>query len=182
MRPYSAKKLTWQQRVYNYRLSRTRRFVECGFGILANKWLILHRPIDVSIDMAGIIFEISVPSILEKEIIIEPSRSYATQTPWHVSDGVILLHDNIHTARKTQELIRKFKWEVWSQHHPDSPDSAPNLGSKLFSGTRFSSESDVKQCLELAQWTGRDFCQAVLNKLVLRSDKCLNRFGDSVEK
>ncbi|GBN52535.1 hypothetical protein AVEN_87303-1 [Araneus ventricosus] len=29
---------------------------------------------------------------------------------------------------------------------------------------------------------GRDFYQAGLNKLVLRSDKCLNRFGDDVEK
>ncbi|GBM20687.1 hypothetical protein AVEN_105931-1 [Araneus ventricosus] len=37
-------------------------------------------------------------------------------------------------------------------------------------------------CRELAQWTGRDLCQAGLNELVLRSDKCLNRFGDYVEK
>lgn len=57
MRPYPARKLTWQQRVFNYRLSRARRYVECGFGILANKWRILHRPIDVSIDMADIIIQ-----------------------------------------------------------------------------------------------------------------------------
>ncbi|GBO38951.1 hypothetical protein AVEN_73504-1 [Araneus ventricosus] len=36
-----------------------------------------------------------------------------------LSDGVILLHDNTHTARKTQELLRRFKWEVWS-HPPTS--------------------------------------------------------------
>ncbi|GBN93002.1 hypothetical protein AVEN_138987-1 [Araneus ventricosus] len=29
---------------------------------------------------------------------------------------------------------------------------------------------------------GRDFCQAGSNKLVLHSDKCLDRFGDCVEK
>ncbi|GBL80229.1 hypothetical protein AVEN_199519-1 [Araneus ventricosus] len=66
---------------------------------------------------------------------------------------------------------------------PCSPDSAPNLGSKYLSGTRFSPESDVKTAAE--NWLngeGRDFCQAGLNKLVLRSDKCLNRFGDCVEK
>ncbi|GBN13465.1 hypothetical protein AVEN_263389-1 [Araneus ventricosus] len=57
MRPYLAKKLTWQQRICNYRLSKARRYVECGFGILANKWRILHRPIDVSIDMADIIIQ-----------------------------------------------------------------------------------------------------------------------------
>ncbi|GBM92616.1 hypothetical protein AVEN_160941-1 [Araneus ventricosus] len=51
------------------------------------------------------------------------------------------------------------------------------------SGTRFSSESDVKTAAE--NWfngQGRDFYQDGLNKLVLRSDKCLNRFGEYVEK
>ncbi|GBN71334.1 hypothetical protein AVEN_190769-1 [Araneus ventricosus] len=63
-----------------------------------------------------------------------------------LSECVILMHDNTHAARKTQELLRKFKWEVWS--HPYSPDSVPNLGSKYLSGTRFSSESDVKTVIE----------------------------------
>ncbi|GBO19711.1 hypothetical protein AVEN_236275-1, partial [Araneus ventricosus] len=62
--------------------------------------------------------------------------------PGMLSDGVILLNDNTHSAHKTQELLRKFKWEVWSLLY--SPDSAPNLGSKHLSGTKFSSESDVK--------------------------------------
>ncbi|GBN00207.1 hypothetical protein AVEN_213893-1 [Araneus ventricosus] len=33
--------------------------------------------------------------------------------PGMLSDVVILLHGNTHTARKTQEWLRKFKWEVW---------------------------------------------------------------------
>ncbi|GBM66623.1 hypothetical protein AVEN_166369-1 [Araneus ventricosus] len=70
-----------------------------------------------------------------------------------LSDGAILLHDNIHTARKTQERLRKFKWEVWN------PDSAPNLDSKHLSGTRFSSESDVKTVAE--DWVnGQDVISA----------------------
>ncbi|GBM99390.1 hypothetical protein AVEN_168924-1 [Araneus ventricosus] len=64
-----------------------------------------------------------------------------------LSDGVILLHENAHIARKTQELVPKFKLPVWS-HSPYSPDLAPNLGSKQLSGTRFSSESDVKTVTE----------------------------------
>ncbi|GBM46431.1 hypothetical protein AVEN_256403-1 [Araneus ventricosus] len=68
-----------------------------------------------------------------------------------LSDGVILLHDNTRTARKTQELLRKFKWEVLPP--PYSPDSAPNLGSKHLSATRFSSESDVKTVVE--SWLNR---------------------------
>ncbi|GBO32426.1 hypothetical protein AVEN_267478-1 [Araneus ventricosus] len=48
--------------------------------------------------------------------------------------------------------------------------------------TRFSSEKDVKTTTE--NWLnrqGRDFYQSGLSKLILRSDKCLNRFGDYVE-
>ncbi|GBN36599.1 hypothetical protein AVEN_185515-1 [Araneus ventricosus] len=31
-----------------------------------------------------------------------------------LSDGVIRLHNNTHTARKIQELLQKFKWKFWS--------------------------------------------------------------------
>ncbi|GBN45043.1 hypothetical protein AVEN_91974-1 [Araneus ventricosus] len=60
---------------------------------------------------------------------------------------------------------------------------ASNLGSKHLSGTRFSSNSDVKTAAEnCLNGQRRDFYQARLNKLGLRLDKFLNRFGDYVEK
>ncbi|GBM64108.1 hypothetical protein AVEN_173262-1 [Araneus ventricosus] len=95
-----------------------------------------------------------------------------------LKDGVILLHYNTQTARKTQELLQKFMWESWS-HPPYRLDLAPNLGSKHLSGKRFSSNSDVKAAAE-NRLSGqvRDFYLAGLNKLVLHSDKCLNRFVD----
>lgn len=52
MRPYPGKHLTVQQRVFNYRLSRARRYVECTFGILANKWRIFHRPLNMQYNFA----------------------------------------------------------------------------------------------------------------------------------
>ncbi|GBM10133.1 hypothetical protein AVEN_258740-1 [Araneus ventricosus] len=53
----------------------------------------------------------------------------------------------------------------------------------LISGTRISSDSDVKTAaVNWLNGQGRDFYQAELNNLFLRSDKCLNRFGDFVEK
>lgn len=45
IRPYSRQNLDNKKRVFNYRLSRARRFVECAFGILANKWRVFHTSI-----------------------------------------------------------------------------------------------------------------------------------------
>ncbi|GBN81202.1 hypothetical protein AVEN_212426-1 [Araneus ventricosus] len=121
------------------------------------------------------LFQINVLSILERGNshweIVKPSDGM-------LSDGAILLHDNAHTARETQELLQKFKWKVWSLP-PYSPDFRHNLGSKHFTGTKFSSKSDVKT---YAENCGRYFYQAGLKELVLRSDKCVNRFGNYVEK
>uniref|UniRef100_A0A1B6JTF8 DDE Tnp4 domain-containing protein n=1 Tax=Homalodisca liturata TaxID=320908 RepID=A0A1B6JTF8_9HEMI len=45
LRPYAKRNLTTQKILFNYRLSRARRFVECTFGLLANKWRVFHGAI-----------------------------------------------------------------------------------------------------------------------------------------
>lgn len=50
LRPYPSRGLDCRKRIFNYRLSRCRRTVECTFGILANKWRIFHTPILVQPD------------------------------------------------------------------------------------------------------------------------------------
>ncbi|PNF30998.1 hypothetical protein B7P43_G02093, partial [Cryptotermes secundus] len=52
LRPYSGTQLHVEKLVFNYRLSRARHYLECSFGILSNKWRILHTPLDVSVDFA----------------------------------------------------------------------------------------------------------------------------------
>ncbi|XP_046688968.1 protein ANTAGONIST OF LIKE HETEROCHROMATIN PROTEIN 1-like [Homalodisca vitripennis] len=48
MRPYPQKKLTKERSVYNYRHCRARRTVECAFGIMSNKWRVMHSCILVN--------------------------------------------------------------------------------------------------------------------------------------
>ncbi|CAG9560028.1 unnamed protein product [Danaus chrysippus] len=56
LRPFGGKRLTVEKRVFNYyRLCRARRYVECAFGILSNKWRIFHRPINVQPHFAVLI-------------------------------------------------------------------------------------------------------------------------------
>lgn len=52
LRPFGGTHLTIEQRIFNYRLCRARRYVECAFGILTNKWRVLHRPLNVQPDFA----------------------------------------------------------------------------------------------------------------------------------
>lgn len=55
LRPYGGKHLTVEKRVFNYRLCRARRYVECAFGILSNKWRVFHRSINVQPQFAVLI-------------------------------------------------------------------------------------------------------------------------------
>ena len=48
MRPYAGHNLSEKQRTFNYSLCWARTYVKCAFGILSNKWRILHTALNVS--------------------------------------------------------------------------------------------------------------------------------------
>lgn len=57
MRPYARDNLSCKQKIFSYRLSRARRYIECTFGMMSNKFRLFHRPINVKMDLAQIILK-----------------------------------------------------------------------------------------------------------------------------
>jgi hypothetical protein len=50
IQPCSRRTLDRSKAIFNYRLSRARRVVECAFGICASKWRILEKAIETKVD------------------------------------------------------------------------------------------------------------------------------------
>lgn len=55
MKPYPDRNLTLERKIFNYRLSRSRRIVENGFGILSNRFRVLLNPINLSVEKVEVI-------------------------------------------------------------------------------------------------------------------------------
>ncbi|XP_069603271.1 uncharacterized protein [Ranitomeya imitator] len=49
LRPYSGLRLNDQERIFNFRLSRARRVVDCTFSLMVNQWRILNTAIHLDI-------------------------------------------------------------------------------------------------------------------------------------
>lgn len=107
-----------------------------------------------------------------------------------LTSGIVFLHDNArpHSARRTTALLESFKWDVFN-HPPYSPDLAPSdyhlfMHMKKWLGSqRFDDDEELKDAVTgwLKAQAG-DFYAEGISKLVKRYDKCLNRYGDYVEK
>lgn len=48
LKPYPQKNLSYEKRIYNYRISRARNVVENAFGLITSTFRILHTPINLS--------------------------------------------------------------------------------------------------------------------------------------
>ncbi|XP_068129774.1 uncharacterized protein [Hyperolius riggenbachi] len=59
MRPYSQKNMDDAKHTFNTRLTIARRVVECSFGILANKWRVLHIAMQLHPDNAVVVVKVA---------------------------------------------------------------------------------------------------------------------------
>lgn len=54
--PYSRSiNMPYYEKVFNYRLSRARRQIECAFGTMVSKWKILEQPLDFKLETSELI-------------------------------------------------------------------------------------------------------------------------------
>ena len=91
-------------------------------------------------------------------------------------------------ANVTKDLLKKFNWDVFD-HPPYSPDLAPSdfhLFQELkawLGGQSFAANDELQDAIKtyLSSLAANFFAEGI-EKLVSRYDKCLNRFGDYVEK
>jgi hypothetical protein len=74
LKPYSSVNLTLKQRVFDYRLSRARRVVENAFGILASRFRVFGRPIELKVEIVDLIVKASC--VLHKWLRITSSKCY----------------------------------------------------------------------------------------------------------
>ena len=102
----------------------------------------------------------------------------------------VLLHDNaqLHTADRTNALIRLFNWEIFD-HPPYSPDLVPSdyhlfTKMKVWLATQCS-HTNIEFMDGVNNWLHNlvaPFFDEGLQKLVSRYDKCLNVDGNCLEK
>ncbi|XP_075202990.1 uncharacterized protein LOC142305511 [Anomaloglossus baeobatrachus] len=55
--PFPRRGLDVPRRIFNYRLSRARRYVECTFGIMSSQWRILHTPIQLNVSTVDFVIK-----------------------------------------------------------------------------------------------------------------------------
>lgn len=107
-----------------------------------------------------------------------------------LSSQILFLHDNArpHTANRTREVLDAFKWEVFP-HPPYSPDLAPSdyhlfpTMKSWLATQRFDDDAELRE--GVTNWLrsqAAEFYDNGISKLVYRYDKCLNLYGDYVEK
>ena len=124
------------------------------------------------------------------EVLDRLRAAIKSKRPGVLTKGVFLIHDNArpHSARITQEQLKKFEWTVF-EHPPYSPDLAPSdyhlfpVMKQAFGGQRFDNIEEIRDAVT-SYFKKLDATHYALGigKLVSRYEKCLERYGDYVEK
>ena len=72
MRPYPGQNLSHKKRIFNYRLSRAWLVVENAFGILASRWRIFHRRINLHTEN---VYTLVMAACMLQNFLLDPNEN-----------------------------------------------------------------------------------------------------------
>lgn len=100
--PYRQSRIDIRKENFNLRLCKARRIVENAFGILAQKWRIFYRPIDLSVETTIVI--VKTTCILHNFLRIEKSDERFFEDLEPPEQGVRAFHDLTRDPRRAISL------------------------------------------------------------------------------
>ena len=80
MRPYAGHNLS-KKKIFNYCLCRARRYVECAFGVVSNKWRNLHTALNVTKEFSKDTLKACVllHTVVRRKDVYRSEKLYVTQ-------------------------------------------------------------------------------------------------------
>ena len=91
IKPYPESNMTVKKWIFNYRLSRTRRISENGFGILTNIWRVFRRPLMLEPEKVK---TVTLAAIILHSWLREESENGKIYIP-----KCLIAHENIETSK-----------------------------------------------------------------------------------
>lgn len=108
LKPYSRQLLTVEERIFNYRLSRARRCVECAFGIMVSKWRCLKTELQIDPEKVDII--VKCVCLLHNLIIDKEGLGYQDMDFESVHDVPVSRRFNHYgrSANNARETLKSY--------------------------------------------------------------------------
>ncbi|KAM4045337.1 uncharacterized protein ACNLHF_009157 [Anomaloglossus baeobatrachus] len=110
LRPYPRRVLDNRRRIFNYRLTRARRVVECAFGILTAKWRVLITPLQLSENNVNTIIKACVVlhNFVQKYDNIEDNITSSMETNETHGSQVMARNIRAPSAIRVREIFTNY--------------------------------------------------------------------------
>lgn len=121
MRPYPRKDLDYPRKVYNCRISRARRTVECAFGMLTQKFGVLKTSMETSVEVSQAV--VKSICVLHNFVHYDDNLTLYSNTNDAIDDN----HENIRSmspTRSTRPTVEALSIRDALKHYFVSPGGA----------------------------------------------------------